>query len=98
MRLTAYFSYCTLVIMSKTTKRPRRKPARKPRTMTLRQWCDEYGHGARAFLQKETGLRWQTIHDQMHVRRRPSLNTAQKIDRATKGAVPWTVLFEPWTE
>ena len=74
MRLTVYTTYCTLVGMTKA-KRVKRKPARTP----LQAWCDEYGHGARAYLADTAKLRWQTVHELYMGWRTATVPTAQKI-------------------
>ena len=58
----------------------------------LQKWCDKQGHGARAQLARETGLRYQTIHDLFKGTRRATVATARKIQTATEGRVSWTSL------
>jgi DNA-binding transcriptional regulator YdaS (Cro superfamily) len=58
----------------------------------LQKWCDKQGHGARAVLARETGLRYQTVHDLFKGTRTATVATARKIEKATKGSVPWTSL------
>ena len=64
---------------------------RKERT-PLQRWCDKQGHGARATLARETGLRYQTIHDLFKGTRKATVPTARKIDDATGSRVPWQSL------
>lgn len=74
-------------------KRPRRTTKKTIDDRThLQQWVDEYGHGAQTYLENETGLRWQTIHDLLMRRRNALPESAVLIETATKGAVPWASL------
>jgi hypothetical protein len=58
----------------------------------LQKWCDKQGHGARAMLARETGLRYQTIHDLFKGTRKATVPTARKIQEATNGRVKWETL------
>lgn len=58
----------------------------------LQRWCDKQGHGARAYLARETGLRYQTIHDLFKGTRKATVATARKIEAATDKRVKWESL------
>jgi hypothetical protein len=60
--------------------------------LTLDQWIEEYGYGAKAFLARECDVRWPTIHDIVTGTSVPTVPTAKAIEKATKGAVRWTSL------
>ena len=68
--------------------------ATKPRAQSLQKWCEKYGHGARAHLAREVGVRWATIHDILEGQSKPTVRTAKKIEQATGGKVRWTSLVD----
>jgi len=61
-----------------------------PRAQSLEKWCEAYGHGARAYLAREVGVRWATINDVVEKRSIPTVKTAKAIERVT--GVRWTSL------
>lgn len=81
-RLTVYNR---MRIMGAMTKRA-------PQRSALQKWCDKIGHGARAQLARDARVRYQTIHDLFKGTRVATVDTARKIEKATKGEVPWTTL------
>lgn len=56
--------------------------------MTLQEWLEREGTGAKTRLQRATGLRWQTVHELAEGRvKQPRPETARKIEDATEGKV-----------
>ncbi len=65
---------------------------KQPRAQSLQKWCEKFGHGARAHLAREVGVRWATIHDIVEGRSKPTVKNAKLIEKATDGRVRWTSL------
>lgn len=55
--------------------------------MTLTEWIEKQGSGAKRALSESTGLRWATVHDIACGRSTPRPDTALKIEAATNGEV-----------
>ena len=55
--------------------------------MTLAEWIEQRGHGAKAFLARETGLSWQAIHSASSGLVAMRYENAQRIHAATGGEV-----------
>lgn len=63
--------------------------------MTLNEWLDREGRGAMAWLARETGLTYMTIHNLMAGRARASSRSAIAIWQATKEEVDLLSLLIP---
>ena len=62
--------------------------------MTLKKWCDRYGHGAQAYLAWECGVRWATIHNLVQGGW-ATIATAKAVEEATDDEVSWMSLIDP---
>lgn len=61
--------------------------------MNLKKWCANYGHGAKAYLARECGVRYATIHHLVSKGGWATIPTAKAIEKATDGKVPWLSLI-----
>lgn len=80
----------TRAVKKSPAKRSRQRPALPGKEFRI--WCDNYGHGARAHVAREAHVRYQTVHDIYQGTRVATVATARKIEKVTKGEVPWTSL------
>lgn len=64
--------------------------------MTLAEWCEQQGRGAKARLQRDAGIKsFNTILYLVAGTRRASYETAKRVSDATGGAVSIAELCEP---
>lgn len=55
--------------------------------LSLSEWIEEHGEGAKTRLSRAVGCRWQTMHEIASGRSRPRPHTAVAIEFATGGEV-----------
>lgn len=75
--------------MTQTTREeaPNREAARKRNTASLRAWAEAFGTGATTYLARHSGLTFAACARIIKGQVQPRPYTAERIERATEGAV-----------